>query len=104
MVKFGSVFFACNTLPQRLDSSYHSTQFSANMSSKKTSKKASEKSSDDKLEEFVKTQLYCLKLEEVAETRKKCFRHVLTAEAIDSHVDDTLDRLFSSTFSLQTPK
>ena len=105
MVKFGSVFFACNTLetqcvfsarntlPQRLDSSYHSTQFSANMSSKKTSKKASEKSYDDKLEEFVKTQLSCLKLEEVAETRKKCFRHVLTAEAIDSHVDEDVGPL-----------
>ena len=61
---------------------------SSKKSSKKNPKKASEKASKEpseaKLEEFVESQLSCLKMEEAAENRKKSFKHVLTAQAFDS--------------------
>merc|ERR1711971_586066 len=73
------------------------TQFSAIMSSEKASKqsseKASEKGSDATLEDFVKTQLSFLKMEEQAESSKKGFRHVLTATAVGSDIDEDVGPL-----------
>ena len=78
---------------QRLDSFYHGDQFSAIMSSEKTHKNTSKKSSEDKIEEFVETQLSCLKLEEAAENRKKSFRHVLTGLATRTGFDEDVGSL-----------
>ena len=54
-----------------------------------------EKTRDAKLEEFVKSQIFFLKLEEEAERKKLSFRHVVTAQAVDSHLDEDVGPLVS---------
>ena len=58
-----------------------------------SSETASQKSSEAKVEEFVKTLLHCLKLEEQAESRKKGFRQVLSARAFHSDYDEDVGPL-----------
>ena len=60
---------------------------------KKASKKASKELSEAKLEEFVESQLSCLKMEEIAENRKKSFKHVLIALATDSYINEDVGPL-----------
>ena len=74
------------------------------MSSEKASEKTSEKASDAKLEEFVKSQLSFLKLEEQAETNKKSFRHVLTAIAVGSDFDEDVGPLVTFNIVLSKAK